>query len=856
ADPDRKLRFVQEARAASALNHPNILHIYDIDVASTVDFMAMEFVPGKTLAQLIGRKGLPLAETLKYAVQIADALAKAHAAGIVHRDLKPANIMVTEDGLVKVLDFGLAKLTENLGADDRTLAIDDIPKTEEGTIVGTVHYMSPEQAQGKKVDGRSDIFSFGSVLYEMVTGKQAFHSDTRLSTLAAITRDDPKPISEVVEGTPRELDRIVSRCLRKDPERRFQTAADLKVALQETKEESESGKAAAVAAPGSPRRHISKPVIAITALVVTAFATAVWLLNRTAPRPAGGLVITRVTSDPGLTTNPAISPDGKLIAYASDRGGDNLDIWVQQVAGGQPIQLTSNPSDDRHPSFSADGSKIVFRSEREGGGIYVISALGGEERLIAKSGQFPRFSPDGSWIAYCIGAAGLRSGKIYVVSATGGASRELKIQIPWASVPIWSADGRFLLFIGSTDPSGMGSTDWWVAPAEGGQAVQTGAAAAFTRAGLRTYRGVSNPYAWKGDQIVFSAGLGDSSNLWQLPITPITWQIKGPPQPLTSGAGQESGASLAADGRLVFTTAEWHEDLWMLSINANAGKALGKPQQLTRSGGSSYRPSLSSDGRKLVYLSDRSGNSDVWIRDMAGGKETALTATPWDEFHGVINADGSKVVYRYRQGEKNILDILPLGRGVAERLCEGCGSPVSWAPDGRRILYYWGRPIRWSTIDSLTRQQVDLIRHPKYNIHMARFSPDGAWLSFHVPIEVEEGRSPIFITPIRGGAAAGESEWIPVTDGMSIDAAPFWSPDGGILYFLSRRDGFHCLWAQPLDKTSKRPAGAPFGVAHFHGARHTVQEQGFGPGITEDKLIFTLSDSTGNIWMARPGTGK
>jgi len=258
ADPDRKHRFVQEAKAASALNHPNIITIYDIDVgqAHGLSFMAMEYVAGKTLEQLIPRKGgalrARLSETLKYAVQIADALSKAHAAGIIHRDLKPGNVMVDEHGRVKVLDFGLAKLTEPgspLGP-----AGEAPTQTAKGTIVGTVAYMSPEQAEGKPVDARSDVFSFGALLYEMVTGRRAFQGDSNISTLAAIIHKEPAPLGGEM---PRDLEKLIARCLRKDPSRRFQTMADLKVALEELKEESDSGRLTAPAPAVVGARHAS-----------------------------------------------------------------------------------------------------------------------------------------------------------------------------------------------------------------------------------------------------------------------------------------------------------------------------------------------------------------------------------------------------------------------------------------------------------------------------------------------------------------------------------------------------------------------------------------------------------------------
>jgi eukaryotic-like serine/threonine-protein kinase len=318
-DPERKRLFVQEARAVSALNHPNIVTVYDIDQTEGVDFIAMEYVEGRTLGALIGRKGLKLGEALKYSVQIADALAKAHAAGIVHRDLKPANVMVTGEGRVKVLDFGLAKLTEPapVHSDDSTLTAQ--PSTETGLIVGTAGYMSPEQAEGKRVDARSDVFSFGSVLYEMLTGRRAFRQDSPTLTLAAILHLEPPPLPA---GMPAELERVVARCLRKDPARRFQHIDDVKIALEELKEESDSGKLAAAQVPSRQRnRRFLRPGLAAAAVLVLA-AGSVFLWRRVQAKP--------------LTDRDAL-----VLADFTNTTGDS--VFDDALRQGLSVQLEQSP---------------------------------------------------------------------------------------------------------------------------------------------------------------------------------------------------------------------------------------------------------------------------------------------------------------------------------------------------------------------------------------------------------------------------------------------------------------------------------------------------------------------------------
>jgi serine/threonine protein kinase len=511
---ESRARFLQEARAASALNHPNIVQIYDVGSIDFLDFIVMELVAGESLTQAIGPAGLAIATALDYAIQIAGALAAAHATGIVHRDIKPGNVRISNGGVVKVLDFGLAKLAgaaaASTEAETRTLE----PKTVEGTVIGTLVYMSPEQAECKPVDRRSDIFSFGVLLYEMLTGQRVFQRDSTAATLSAILRDEPPSLTRGAKRFPRELERIIATCLRKDPAARYQTMDDVASALRGIRTE--------VRARRIPDLRLAWiiPVVAIVSVVW-------WMWPRNSTLRA--IDLTRVTSDTGLTIDPILSRDGKLLAYSSDRAGGILNIWVQQVGSAEPIQITNDTVDSSQPSFSPDGTWIAFRSEHDGGGIYVIPALGGTARRIAAEGQQPRFSPDGAWIAYWVGDQNVySSNRVYVVPRTGGEPKRIAPTLFSAFSPVWSPDGKFLLLVGAqTDQQPAAQQrDWWVAPLDGGPLVKTGALAYLAANGV--YPHSQRPGFWTGDSILFSGTTNSYAAIIRSSAVglrrPSTWQ--------------------------------------------------------------------------------------------------------------------------------------------------------------------------------------------------------------------------------------------------------------------------------------------------------------------------------------------
>jgi serine/threonine protein kinase/Tol biopolymer transport system component len=860
-DPDRKRRFAQEAKAASALNHPNIITVHDIASESGHDFIVMECVEGRTLDQLIGRKGLKLGEALGYAAQIADGLAKAHAAGIVHRDLKPSNVMVTEDGLVKILDFGLAKLTEFIPDDEhaptQTAGPIAEPRTEAGAIVGTLSYMSPEQAEGKKVDARSDIFSFGSVLYEMLAGQRAFSRESRFSTLSAITSEDPKPLGDIIGTIPAEVEQVVNRCLRKDPQRRWQNMSDLKVVLQDLKEESESGKLRTPVFAGPAQGRSWGLLIAVTVLAVAVLAVLSWQLFYR-QGPVKGIEISRLTYDSGATGWPAISPDGKFAAYTSDRGGKgNFDIWVQQIPGGEPKSRTDHPADDWEPSFSPDGLKIVFRSERDGGGLFVVDTLGGEEHRIVDRGHSPRFSPDGSYISYVDIPAALNPAlnRMYLISPQGGMPKLFQPEFvpgeasyPGAG-PVWSPDGKHILFYGQKGLD-AGTIDWYVASLDGGPPFRTGARANLSLPGVWSY-----PSAWANNSIYYATGTTvEGVNLFRASIQPASWQVLGNPERLTSGAGMQIQPSVAQNGRVLYANENVSMNIWSLAAKPTQGSVTGEPQQVTQDQTAKFNPFITRDGSKLAFTAFagvRAFRMEVRVRDLASGHETIFPGqSALIERMPVLSADGSLLAYRDGTAKGIGYYVVAGGSTTGREICIGCRLHEFFTDSSYALIEYLPSLLVRQNLTS--GEQTKVLDRGTGLLHSVSLSPDNRWIAF--AIGKSDGKAAIYVAPLRETAIPSE-EWLLVCEDNHYLGSPKWSSDGKLLYYLSERDGRCCIWAQRLDVNSKRNEGAAFAVFHQHNSRfHMNYVPGNGSlGVASGKLVFFMTEMSGNIWWAQLG---
>jgi Tol biopolymer transport system component len=687
ADPQHLARFEREAKAVAALNHPNIVTLHSVEEADGVRFLTMELVEGETLTRSIREGGLPLARFFDIAVAVADALRAAHERGITHRDLKPGNIMLDREGRVKVLDFGLVKLLEGESSPQRREAPTEA-LTEEGSILGTVPYMSPEQVQGKTVDHRSDIFSLGVVLYEMATGRRPFEGETSADLMSSILRDTPESVTQLSADYPRHVGRIVKRCLEKDPSRRYQSTLEVRNELENLREEvdsgevvSESARAAALAAPRS--RRWWPVALAVVTLVVLA---AVYGLLRPAEEtgataPPLQATFSQLTRQAGLEVQPSLSPDGKFLVYASDATG-NWDIYLQRIGGQNPISLTAgSEEDDLHPAYSPDGDLIAFRSERDGGGIFLMGATGESVRRLTESGYNPTWSPDGGEILFATEGVGenplSRTGvsELWVVEVASGETRS--IFKGDAVQPSWSPRGHRVAYWGL--PPDGGQRDIWTVRSDGGDPVPV------TDDPPLDWSPVWSP---DGRYLCFSSDRGGSLNLWRIAIDEESGEVLGEPEPLTTPSKWSGQLSVSQDGqRIVFTALERGSNIKRVPFDPMAESVAGAAESVTRSTAPVDSEVLSPDGQWLAYRSS-GRQEDLFVVRSDGSDPRRLTDDLHKDRGPSWSPDGERIVfYSDRSGRYELWTIRPDGSGL-QQLTDTTGRPFwypKWSPDGSRI---------------------------------------------------------------------------------------------------------------------------------------------------------------------------
>jgi serine/threonine protein kinase/Tol biopolymer transport system component len=835
-------RFALEARAASTLNHPNIITVHDISSENGIYFIVMEYVRGKALDQVIPPKGLRLSEALKIAIQIADALAAGAAAGIVHRDLKPSNIMVADSGLVKVVDFGLAKLMDISSLDDTTTMTNTqaIPNTREGTVLGTASYMSPEQAQGKPLDARSDIFSFGTVLYEMMTGQRAFRGETSMSTISAILRDEPQPASQVSSDVPHDLERIINRCLRKDPDRRFQTSADVRVALLELKEESDSRRLGIGAS--SAKRTRGWWIAAALIFAIFVIAVGLSFLFRS-PSPQLEPQVTPFASYPGFQRDPAFSPDGNEIAFAwTGPSGIATHIYVKIIGTDAPLQLTSGEMSDTHPAWAPDGKSIAFLRALSptSTGVYQIAPLGGHERQVAeiRAGLYSAlgWSRDNKWLVTTGRQESNGRSQVFVISVGTGEQRALSFGSTRDEFyPALSPNSQFLAFSRM-----LGDGDWAIFTVP----VEKDLRPRGTPRRLNTPYGLNRQAAWTQDskRIVFANGGTVTTRLWEvsalddMPARQLTITGEVAYQPAISRVGD----------RLAYAHDFNNANIW--SVAVTAGGEAGPLKQAIASARSSWvRPNaISPDGKRVAFESNRSGPYGIWVADVDGSNAAFLFGSA-DYISGSAawSPDGKSIAFDTRKDKKVEVYVIPADGGMARRVTPGPGDNLvpSWSHDGNWIYFDSNRTGRFEVFKVSSRggDEIQVTHNGGWG---PQESPDGKFLFYTRARAVStpllrmptNGREETQVLPVvheRWWAVGDSGIWFLESTATELDPG-LWSmenaaPERGNLRFLSFTDGA----ARTVSAIPKSPAG---GLA-ISGDRRTLMFNQVDHRATEIVLV-------------------
>jgi Tol biopolymer transport system component len=797
-------RFEQEARAAGGLNHPGLVTIFDVGTTGKSPYIVMELLEGETLRDAIGDvRPVPLSprKAVDYTIQIASALAAAHEKGIIHRDLKPENLFITTDGRVKILDFGLAKLAGEAPPDVDGRHRTARHLTSAGMVVGTPGYMSPEQVRAQPLDHRTDLFSLGVVVYEMLSGRRAFDRESAVETMHAVISDEPPPLATLAPNVSPSLEAVVSHCMEKNPRDRFQSARDLAFQLR-TLPEIESGGTGSVRsaqARTAKRRFPYRAAIAVVAVLALAAGGFALFRARGGPHPQAR-TFKQLTFADGLEMLPALSPDGKILVYVSSESG-NLDIYEQRVDGRTAIDLTSDSQDDdSEPAFSPDGSQIAFRSERSGGGIFVMGVTGESVRRLTDFGHNPSWSPDGTRIVVSTAGTELRpnvrpaNGELWIVDTRTGAKRPL-VQARGggpdfgrdsdAVQPSWSPHGNRIAFWGLSN--WFGQRDIWTIDPDAPQPKQT--VVRVTSDPSMHWNPVWSP---DGRYLYFGGDRDGTLNLWRIAMNESSGRPAGAPEPLSLPAAVSGNFAFSQQGEMAYVTVTRSYRLMAFPFDVNSGRS-GTPRPLF--GGSqemlSFEPS---PDRQSIAFTTSGAQEDLFIANADGTRLRQLTNDAARDRSPAWSPDG-KTLYFYsnRDGAYHVWSIHADGSGLT-RVTDDADlkrtgrrnifSPAA-SPDGRTLAVQTDIADALVHLDRPVGQRLELIAA---HFDAPKWSPDGTQLVGavvdHTPVGVHV--RPL-VGPLRRAIGiyalrTGRAETV-LDHGLS----PQFLPDGRHIVFFEKQ---------------------------------------------------------------------